>query len=146
MLRIKSHLRSMLHPGANIDLAEETDMNSDYWSNISRKTMNRRRMLMATAGTGAAAAVLAACGGGGSSTPSKSGGSASLISAIEDTSKQAKRGGVNKWFLASEPSTLDVQILQPPLPPIKNHIYARLVAERPGYLTPAEFRDLDPEL
>jgi len=32
------------------------------------------------------------------------------------------------------------------LPPIKNHIYARLVAERPGYLAPAEFKELDPEL
>jgi peptide/nickel transport system substrate-binding protein len=120
-------------------------MTSDYWAHASRMAVDRRRALSAAGGAAAAAALLAACGGGGGSAGSKPAG-ASLISPVEDTTKQAKRGGVNKWFLASEPSTLDVQIVQPPLPPIKNHIYARLVAEKPGYLAPAEFKELAPEL
>ena len=67
-----------------------------YWSGAIVASISRRRAL-ATAGAAAAGgAFLAACGGGSSSSGGASKPQASsLIAPVSDTSKQAKRGGLN---------------------------------------------------
>jgi hypothetical protein len=105
---------------------------NNYWQGAQEQRVARRRVLAAGGAGAAALAFLAACGGDSSSgTPSDAN---SLVSKPVDTSKQARRGGVSKWFVPSEPSHLDVQIVLNPLSPMKNFVYNNLVQYEPGYL------------
>src|SRR6266508_1749738 len=88
-------------------------MADSYWGRLVGQRLSRRRALIATSGAAAAAAFLAACGGG--SSDKGEGGKAtgetgsSLLAKIEDTSKDAKRGGTMKWMSPSEPLHFDGQ-------------------------------------
>jgi peptide/nickel transport system substrate-binding protein len=116
-----------------------------YWSSLRNKRISRRRALAATGGTAAAAALLAACGGGddgGSSEDAASG----LITRPVDTTKEAKRGGVNKWFQANEPAHLDIHTGLAPLNTPNNLTNSLLVNHKAGHLKPAEFTEFVPDL
>src|SRR5262245_4170719 len=69
---------------------------SGYWNNILSNRVSRRRSLLATGATAAGAALLAACGGSSGSKESSQQQVSSLLTPVQDTSKQAKKGGVFK--------------------------------------------------
>src|SRR5262249_18554351 len=120
-----------------------------YWGRALEHKMSRRRALAGTAGAATAAAILAACG---SSSKSSSGGSSpatdknNLISTPIDTTKQAKRGGVIKWFQANEPAHMDIHIGLAPLNTPNNLVNDNLVNEKAGTLKPAEYSEVIPDL
>src|SRR5712691_3362315 len=127
-------------------------MKSTYWSDVLRKQISRRRALVATGATAASAAVLAACGsskGGGGGSSAGSGGAndkSGLISTPVDTTKQARRGGVARWFQANEPAHMDIHIGLAPLNTPNNLVNDNLVNEKAGSLTPAEYSEVIPDL
>src|SRR4051812_24582281 len=98
-------------------------MKPSYWSGIAEARWSRRRALSAVAGTGIVAALLAACGGEGK-TPTET--TPTLVSKPVDETKQAKRGGTLKSFLANEPPTLDPNSANSPGYLIKNIAYSLL--------------------
>lgn len=116
---------------------------SSYWSRVLRARNSRRRLLAATAATAAGAALLAACGSEGTGDATDKSG---LLSRPVDTSKQAKRGGTNKWFFTSENATLDIHVAGAPLNTPRVMVYSDLFMERPGYLQPRSFTEFDPDL
>ncbi len=91
-----------------------------YWQRVLTARINRRRALgsAAAVGLGATALSLVGCGGGGSSgggggggTPS--GGSGTQGSVIDqDTTSQAKAGGVNKLYIPTDPPNYDPNLSQ----------------------------------
>ena len=122
-----------------------------YWGTILQQRTSRRRALAFSATTAATAAFLAACGGGSSSSSSSSSGGSSagsstaqnndksgLLSPTVDTTKQAKRGGTHKFYIAGEPSSFDVHLAINPLEAVQRNVYARLTSEKPGYLKPTQ--------
>src|SRR5439155_4324888 len=115
---------------------KEKQMEKSFW----RPTLSRRRVL-ALSGAGSAAALLAACGGGSKTSSGTSGAAnqSGLISTPLDTSKQAKRGGVLKWFQANEPAHMDIHIGLAPLNTPNNLVNDNLLNEKAGYLKPAEY-------
>jgi ABC-type transport system substrate-binding protein len=120
-------------------------MASNYWSGVLERRTSRRRALAATGATAAAVAFLAACGGSdgeGGGAGDKSG----LLAEPVDTSKQAKRGGVNKWFFTSENATLDIHVAGAPLNTPRVMVYSDLFMQRPGYLSERTYADYDPDL
>src|SRR5262245_47619171 len=79
---------------------------ANYWHRVLSNRMTRRRALAATSAGAAAAAFLAACGGGSSDKgPVKD--PQGLLAKIEDTSKQAKPGGIWPSALNADLPTLD---------------------------------------
>jgi peptide/nickel transport system substrate-binding protein len=93
--------------------------------------------MAATGGTAAAAAFLAACGGGEGEAPAGPKDSSGLVSEIEDRGKEAKRGGVYKWSVASEPNHFDGGIQgQAQLNVFNGFAYGALVQNKPGYKQP----------
>src|SRR5712692_9358437 len=114
-------------------------MNASYWGDlVHRRRISRRRGLALIGASAGAAALLGACGGGGSGA----GGSTStsrLVSEPVDTTKQAKSGGVIKWYVDREPNTLDVHINQNPLNTPKNFSYSQLTISKAGHLAPTEY-------
>jgi peptide/nickel transport system substrate-binding protein len=122
----------------------EAKLMSSYWQETLRRRVSRRRALAATGATAAAAAFLAACGGGDDG--GESGDSSGLISKPVDTTKQAKRGGVSKFYFGSEPNHLDVQIVLNPLSPMKNFVYSNLVTYEPGFMEPPNYDNVLPDL
>jgi ABC-type transport system substrate-binding protein len=106
--------------------------------------------MAATGASAAAAAFLAACGGGdddgggGSSGPEDTSG---LVSKIEDTAKQAKRGGTMKWTQASEPLHFDGQAQgQAQLNIYNGMAYDSLVRNKPGVGESTRFNETLPNL
>src|SRR5690242_21286150 len=82
-------------------------MERDYWSPIGSQRFSRRRAIALGGSAGAVGAILAACGSS-NKKPGESGASqSSLITPMEDSSKQAKRGGVLKWYTPLEPNNFD---------------------------------------
>ena len=66
----------------------------------------------------------------------------SLVAKLEDTSKQAKRGGTVKLSFGAEPTTLD------PFPEnlinlntLKAWAYSNLIVDKPGYMKPPDFKE-----
>ena len=120
-------------------------MAKTYWASVLKHRISRRRALAATGATSAAAVLLAACGGndeGGGGSADKSG----MITAPTDTTKQAKRGGVLKWFHGGEPANLDVQVDQAPKNLLKNMVYGHFVNEKAGLLGPPAYETVVPEM
>jgi hypothetical protein len=78
---------------------------NNYWQKSLAARVSRRRAIIATGSAGLGAAFLAACGsdGGDGATGDKSG----LLTKAQDTTKQAKRGGVWPNYVASDVQTLD---------------------------------------
>jgi peptide/nickel transport system substrate-binding protein len=76
-----------------------------YWDLITDRRINRRRALALSGSAALGAAFLAACGG---SDDSGGGGqTSSLVTNPEDTTKQAKRGGVYKSNLTADVGSWD---------------------------------------
>src|SRR5690348_6137241 len=95
-------------------------MASDYWSRLLGNRIGRRRVLAATGATALGAAFLEACGGSdsgsnGSGNGGSQGGNSSAVAKAEDTTKQAKRGGIIKDRNTADPPTYDVQQAIAPL-------------------------------
>jgi peptide/nickel transport system substrate-binding protein len=111
-----------------------------YWSNILKQRASRRRALALSAGALSAAAVLAACGSdsGSNGLGDASGDTSGLLTNPNDSTKEAKRGGTHKFYIAGEPSSFDVHLAINPLEAVQRNVYARLTMEKPGYQKPSE--------
>src|SRR5581483_1553996 len=118
-------------------------MAGDYWSSITTQRLGRRRAMQVAGGASLGAALLAACGGSdnNSSSSSSSSGKNSLITSPTDSSKSAKRGGTNKWFLNSEPAGFDIHVGGNPKNNPKNLVYSNLVSAKPGMGKEQDFSD-----
>src|SRR5436190_190513 len=112
-------------------------MAGTYWTELSARRLGRRRALGATAGAALATAVLAACGSSGSSSSSSKTAN-SLVTQPEDSSKQAKRGGILKSRNSADPATLDPAGAVAPLNLTVENVYSTLVREKPGFLSPSK--------
>jgi ABC-type transport system substrate-binding protein len=131
-------------------------MRDSYWSTVLSNRISRRRAMAVTAGAAGAAAFLAACGsdddGGSSSSGGGGSGSGSkdtsgLLAKIEDTSKDAKRGGVMKWVQGNEPLHFDGQSQGQVQLNIYNGLaYESLVRNKPGEGQPSSFNEVLPNL
>ena len=83
-------------------------MAHNYWRQFSESRASRRRVLTLASSGLAGAAFLAACGGESGDKPKATDNkTSSLVAKLEDTSKQAKRGGTVKLSYGGEPATLD---------------------------------------
>src|SRR6478736_8743478 len=115
-------------------------MAMSYWANVVNARISRRRALTATGGLAATAALLAACGGGsgdskpagGTNNPDKSG----IVYNPGDTTKSAKRGGVFRTRLATEPLNFDLYNFNASLQPFSNVVGSELLKMKPGYMEP----------
>jgi peptide/nickel transport system substrate-binding protein len=117
-------------------------MSESYWQRIVETRLSRRRAMATTGAAAAGAAFLAACGGGDKGSGDKSG----LVTSPVDTSKQAKRGGTNKWYLNAEPAGFDLHVGGNPKNNPKNLVYSNLVSAKPGYLKEQDFSDYVPDI
>ncbi len=106
-------------------------MDSDYWSSLLWRSATRRRAIT-TAGAGArGAAFLAACGGNSSS---EGGRGAGLVAKTQNTTKDAKRGGVLKLSQRTEPPHFDPHALAAAISALTAMMYSRLLQVKPGEL------------
>jgi peptide/nickel transport system substrate-binding protein len=121
-------------------------MAESYWTSVTYNRLNRRRALAATGAGTAAAAFLAACGGGDSGGSGTKGDKSGLITEPVDTTKQAKDGGVLKWFQENEPNHLDIHTGLAPLNRPNQLVNSALVNEKAGHLAPPEFSEVVPDL
>jgi peptide/nickel transport system substrate-binding protein len=118
-------------------------MNHDYWSTITLGRIARRRLLAGVTASAGAAAFLAACGGGDSGgSKSDKGG---LVAEPQDTTKQAKRGGILKDRAFADAPTLDITTPNNPATPFTHDVYSGLVQFIPGYFKPTE-NEVGPDL
>src|SRR6266550_4530627 len=121
-------------------------MERSYWSEIVDQRLSRRRALALSGAASLSAAVIAAGGGGKSSSSSNSGSQkSSLISPREDTSAQAKSGGVSRYFVSADSNNLDPSLANSPLESVQRHAYSGLLQEKAGYLKATDF-DIIPDL
>jgi peptide/nickel transport system substrate-binding protein len=95
--------------------------------------------------TAAAAALLAACGEGNSGGSGDGTDKSSLITKPEDTTKQAKRGGILKDRMATDAATMDPHGPIAPLNTPARHVYSTLVRQKAGFLGP-NTTELSPDL
>src|SRR3954471_19941767 len=124
-------------------------MAGDYWSAIGAHRLSRRRALVTTGAGALGAAFLAACGGSDSdkgSSSSGGGNKSALVTTPVDTSKTAKRGGTNKWFLNSEPAGFDLHVGGNPKNNPKNLVYSNLVSAKPGLGKEPDYSDYIPDI
>ena len=112
-------------------------MKKYYWTNLKQGRLSRRRALAASAGAAAASAFLAACGGGDDGGGQKA-PSSDLIAKQQDTTKDAKRGGVLKLSTATEPQHFDPHALTSAIASFTEMMYSRLVQIKPGHLKQAD--------
>jgi peptide/nickel transport system substrate-binding protein len=102
--------------------------------------MNRRRAITLAGGTALGAAFLAACGGSDSGGGGGSGDGqnrSSLITKHEDTTKQAKKGGILKDRLTADTATMDPHGPIAPLNTPARHVYSTLVRQKMGLMAPS---------
>ena len=118
-------------------------MSGSYWDGTHAARLTRRRAIAVTGAATAGAALLAACGG-----DDASGGrdASSLVDEARDTSRQAKRGGVNKWFLTADAAGFDLHVGGAPKNNPKNLTVSNLVSAKPGYLEEQDFSDYVPDI
>jgi ABC-type transport system substrate-binding protein len=113
-------------------------MEQNYWSQVLRQRIGRRRAIVSAGGTAAAAAFLAACGGGDSGSAGVKGDKSGLLTDAVDTLKQAKAGGTVLFFNDADPGSLDPHFANRPAETVRNHTMTRLLLEKPGYFKPGE--------
>ena len=106
-----------------------------YWTRSLAVRGTRRRLLTATAIFGASAVSLAACGSG-SKAKSNASVVSSLITRPVDATKEAKRGGVFKWFWKGDPPNFDPSFASTLNRTPKNLANSLLVQIKPGYMAP----------
>ena len=70
---------------------------------------------------------------------SSGGDGSSLVTRPVDTSKTARRGGTNKWYLNADPANFDVHVGGVPKNNPKNLVYSNLVSAKPGYMKEPDF-------
>jgi ABC-type transport system substrate-binding protein len=105
-------------------------MANGYWNRVMDRRLSRRRAMVGTSTAAASAAFLAACGGGDSgSDGGESKDSSGLIHTPQDTTSQAKAGGVLKHFAPADITTFDslANNGSPPLSQSAVYAYPRLV-------------------
>src|SRR6476620_8589230 len=112
-------------------------METNYWSRLTDTRIGRRRIMATGAGASAAALLLAACGGGSSDSGGKQADKSSLVAKADDTTKQAKRGGVLKDRTFGDPASMDGLEPQSPWNAIGPMVYSALAKFEPGYMKPA---------
>lgn len=120
-------------------------MSTGYWTRIAAQRINRRKALTASAAAVGASALLAACGGGSKDADSGPKDKSGLLQKVEDTTKQAKRGGSLK---RSQPT--DVSGLEPYQSGMTNvgffeMLYSRPFSIKPGLLEPSK-DEVSPDL
>jgi peptide/nickel transport system substrate-binding protein len=121
-------------------------MERSYWHAVVEQRLSRRRGLALTGAASLGAAVLAACGGGKSSSGTSSDSQkSSLIAPKEDTTTQAKPGGVSRYFVSADSNNLDPSLANSPLESVQRHAYSGLLQEKAGYLKATDF-DIIPDL
>jgi len=100
-----------------------------YWNQTLQRRLTRRRAIVGAGGLALSAGLLAACGGG----ESKSGGdSSSLVVKAEDTTKQAKRGGIYKAYINTDAGSWDPHVRGAWFGTLGGILYARLTVVKPG--------------
>ncbi len=99
-----------------------------YWNRVLQSRATRRRTLALTGGTAVGAALLAACGGedGGG------GGKSSLVVKPEDTTRQAKRGGVYKASITTDAGSWDPHVRGAWFGTLAGVLFGRLTVIKPG--------------
>src|SRR5438552_1495005 len=81
-------------------------MESNYWSSsASRRLLTRRRFMQAISASAAGAAALSLIGCGGSKSQGE--GAALILANEQDTTKEAKAGGIYQDSYASEIANMD---------------------------------------
>jgi peptide/nickel transport system substrate-binding protein len=118
-------------------------MSENYWQRFTTTRIARRRALAATGSAALGAAFIAACGGDNDSA-GDSGDSSGLVATPQDTTKQAKKGGVLP-YPSREPNSLDPSLAIVALEDTQRNVYSRLLYEKPGHLQPGQF-EYDGEL
>jgi peptide/nickel transport system substrate-binding protein len=101
---------------------------ASYWNNLAHRRQSRRRILALAGGVTLGSSLLAACGGDNS--PAKS----SLLSAPEDTTKQAKRGGTIKFYHYGDPAGFEPSFANAVVGPLNFLAYNWLFKYEFGYL------------
>lgn len=107
-------------------------MTKSYWSAVSRGRVGRRQLL---AGSGAAilgGAILAACGGDGQ----PAGQSGGLLTEPQDTSRQARRGGVRLDSVGTDVQGFDDFQISAPVPYHFDKVHSFIIGRKPSYLKP----------
>jgi ABC-type transport system substrate-binding protein len=104
-------------------------MMGNYWHSALSNRISRRRALAMTGG----AALLAACGGS-DSDDGVQGDRSGLITAPEDTSRSARRGGEYLHFDSSDIASFDPSVPVAALTRISAWNWSRLVSIKPGVL------------
>ncbi len=101
-----------------------------YWAGIGHRRMSRRQALASTGLAATAAAFLAACGGSAKSGSSQS--APSKVVPIVDSTKDAKRGGVLKFYRTQDPLTWDPHVTSSQWTPPLAAVYGRLMILEAG--------------
>jgi peptide/nickel transport system substrate-binding protein len=105
---------------------------SNYWTTLLKGRIARRRAMAGATAGALGTAFLAACGGGDDEPAVGT----SVLVKPEDTTKQAKRGGVMKDRQFADAPTLDPITANNPWDAIGPLVYSTLVQFKPGYLEP----------
>jgi ABC-type transport system substrate-binding protein len=103
-------------------------MTASYWHSLTRTRIGRRRAVIASGGVALSSVLLAACGGG----EEDSGASSGLVSKAEDTTKQAKRGGVYKASIATDAGSWDPHVRGAWFGTLGGALFSRLTIVKPG--------------
>ena len=122
---------------------------TNYWNRVLQGRISRRRALVASSSTAAAAAFLAACGGGSDNGGGGGGKSdtSGLLSQIEDTTSQAKRGGSFVFNNLRDPLHFDGQAQgQVQLNVFNGLAYESLVRNKAGFKEPSSYSEVEPQL
>jgi peptide/nickel transport system substrate-binding protein len=102
-----------------------------------RGRASRRKAITFTAAAGLGAAFLAACGGGDSADGDQPSDKSSLVAKHEDSTKQAKRGGILKDRTGADAATMDPHGPIAPLNTPARHVYSTLVRQKMGHMAPS---------
>jgi len=120
----------------------------NYWSRVLAGKTSRRQALALTGGTALGAAFLAACGGGGSSSDSggkSSGASTSLIYKTENSTSQAKKGGILKDRANGDAPSFSVQEPIAPLNFPAKDVYSTMVRIKAAQLQAPQTLEMSPD-